>query len=98
LLIEIYQQKEAKLKEYDKDIEKIENDIKYNQEMGRQVIEYYITADVGMDMIASNEIETLDEDINMANIDESDDDIKIKIKNVKKTKSKQLIDLDEECC
>ena len=98
MLIEIYQQKEAKLKEYDKDIEKIENDIKYNQEMGRQVIEYYITADVGMDMIASNEIETLDEDINMANIDESDDDIKIKIKNVKKTKSKQLIDLDEECC
>jgi hypothetical protein len=30
-------------------------------------------------------------------LDESDDDIKIKIKNVKKTKSKQLIDLDEEC-
>ena len=66
--------------------------------MGRQVIEYYITADVGMDMIASNVIESLDEDINMANIDESDDDIKIKIKNVKKTKSKQLIDLDEDCC
>jgi hypothetical protein len=51
-----------------------------------------------MDMIASNVIETLDEDINMANINESDDDIKIKVKNVKKTKSKQLIDLDEECC
>lgn len=66
--------------------------------MGRQVIEYYITADVGMDMITSNVIESLDEDINMANIDESDDDIKIKVKNVKKTKSKQLIDLDEECC
>ena len=66
--------------------------------MGRQVIEYYITADVGMDMLPSNEIETFDEDINMANIDESDDDIKIKIKNVKKTKSKQLIDLDEDCC
>ena len=96
MLIEIYQQKEAKLKEYDKDIEKIENDIKYNQEMGRQVIEYYITADVGMDMIVSNnndnDIECLDE------LDDSDDDIKIKIKNVKKTKSKQLIDLDEECC
>jgi hypothetical protein len=65
LLIEIYQQKEAKLKEYDKDIEKIENDIKYNQEMGRQVIEYYITANVGMDMIVSNnndnDIECLDE-------------------------------------
>ena len=67
--------------------------------MGRQVIEYYITADVGMDMIVGNnndnDIECLDE---LDELDESDDDIKIKIKNVKKTKSKQLIDLDEECC
>jgi len=43
--IKVYQKKEAMLKEYDKELEKIENDIKHNQELGKQVIEYYITAD-----------------------------------------------------
>ena len=43
--IKVYQKKEAMLKEYDKELEKIENDIKHNQELGKHVIEYYITAD-----------------------------------------------------
>ena len=65
--------------------------------MKRQVIEYYITTYVGMDMMASNnndndnDIECLDE------LDEQNDDIKKKYKMLRKKKSKQLIDLDEEC-
>lgn len=43
--INVYQKKEAMLKEYDEELEKIENNIKHNQELGKQVIEYYITAD-----------------------------------------------------
>ena len=52
--------------------------------MGRQVIEYYITANVGMDMIVSNnndnDIECLDE------LDEQNDDIKKKYKMLRKKK------------
>lgn len=85
--IEVYQQKETVLKDYDKKIEDIENDIKHNQELGRQVIEYYITADVQPD-IKESDTEIINEFS-----DSNDTDMKTissnKSKSQKKKKKKQ---------
>jgi restriction endonuclease S subunit len=85
--IEVYQQKETVLKDYDKKIEDIENDIKHNQELGRQVIEYYITADVQPD-IKESDTEIINEFS-----DNNDTDMKTissnKSKSQKKKKQKE---------
>jgi hypothetical protein len=85
--IEVYQQKETVLKDYDKKIEDYENDIKHNQELGRQVIEYYITADVQPD-IKESDTEIINE-----LSDSNDTDMKTissnKSKSQKKKKQKE---------
>ena len=68
--IKVYQQKEIKLHEYDKEIEKIENNIKHNQELGKQVIAYYITEDTLSNTNQSDKLIEQDSDDNILSQDE----------------------------
>jgi type I restriction-modification system DNA methylase subunit/restriction endonuclease S subunit len=81
--IEVYQQKETVLKDYDKKIEDYENDIKHNQELGRQVIEYYITADFQPDIKESDT-----ENVNELS-DSNDTDMKTISSNKSKSQKKK---------
>ena len=98
--IEVYQKKEIRLKEYDDEMERIGNQIKQCQEMGRQVIEYYITADEQpMDMDREDGEPEDDMDVNERDDgdhtddredDQTDDSVKKKVATVAK-KSKPSI-------
>jgi type I restriction enzyme S subunit len=94
--IKVYQQKEIKLHEYDKEIEKIENNIKHNQELGKQVIAYYITEDTLsntnqldklIDQDSDNEQLSQDEELNSSN-EESNNSSDEELINLKKIKNK----------
>ena len=86
--IKVYQQKEAKLQEYDKEIEKIENDIKHNQELGKQVIEYYITVDAHPTDTHSTQLIEQESDNDESNdcLDKEDDSEGEELVNLKKIK------------
>ena len=99
LCITIYQQKEAKLKEYDQEIERIENNIKHNQELGKQIIEYYITADPQPNIDDDKEqiIESdIDDDINEVKVLKIKKQIEQDVEDTKVSKIKKPLEQNEE--
>ena len=84
--IAIYQQKESKLKEYDQEIERIENNIKHNQELGKQIIEYYITADPQPNIVNNDDEQDIEQYSDEEQIIEQDGDDEINETKVSKIK------------